>query len=192
MKTEGMRMGNVADAREILAIYRPFVEKTYVSFETVTPTLAEFEQRIENFLAFYPYLVYLVGGKIAGYSYAHRFRERAAYDWDAETTIYTAEGCRRQGVGRKLYSCLEEILRAQQIKNLYAIVTTPNPASEGFHEAFGFTLSGVQHDAGFKFGRWYDSRLYEKIIGDHDGAPAPIIAVKDLDQSKIEEILSRY
>jgi len=192
VKNDSLRFVQLSDAEEILGIYAPFVEKTYISFETKTPSLEEFQKRIAGFLTFYPYLVCTIDGRIAGYSYAHRFRERAAYDWSAETTIYTAPDSRRRGVGGRLYGALTEILRLQNIKNLYAIVTAPNEASEGFHEACGFSVSGVQHNCGWKFGQWYNSKLYEKIIGTYEKEPAPIRPVRDLPPEAVQDILARF
>ena len=79
----------------------------------------EFRQRIKQTLKRYPYLAAIDGhGKIVGYAYASSFKDRAAYDWSVETTIYVDKDAKRQGIGKKLYKALEEILQKQHVINL--------------------------------------------------------------------------
>lgn len=79
---------STADAEELLAIYAPYVEETAISFEYEVPSVDEFRNRIEQISAKYPYIKAVVDGKIAGYAYAAGFKDRKAYDWSVETTIY--------------------------------------------------------------------------------------------------------
>lgn len=163
-----------ADAAELLKIYDHYVKNTAISFEYETPTLEEFRRRMENILAFYPYLVVRQEGKIQGYAYAGRFHPRAAYDWCCEMTVYLHKDARKCGMGRALYEAMEDALRKMGVLNLYAIVAFPEENDEfltdnslRFHEHLGYEPVGVYHQSGYKFGRWYHVACMEKIIGPH-------------------------
>lgn len=117
-----VRLATPQDAEELLEIYRYYVEHTAITFEYETPSITEFRQRIKQTLKRYPYLAAVDGhGKIVGYAYASSFKNRAAYDWSVETTIYVDKDVKRQGIGKKLYEALEEILRKQHVINLDAL-----------------------------------------------------------------------
>ena len=170
-----IRTAKVDDAAELLKIYSYYVEKTAISFEWKIPTLANFRARITQTLKKFPYLVAEVEGKIVGYAYAHEFVGREAYKFSAELTIYLDKNFLHRGVGRKLYSELEKILRSQGIKNLYACVGWVdeedeflNQNSANFHQALGFKIVGKFTKCGNKFNRWYDMIWLEKIIGEHN------------------------
>ncbi|HKI98922.1 MAG TPA: arsinothricin resistance N-acetyltransferase ArsN1 family B [bacterium] len=151
-----IRLATPSDAEGCLAIYRPFVEQTAVSFETEVPTPAELSARIGDVLQRAPWLVCEAEGGIAGYAYATRYRPRQAYQWSVETTIYLAETARGRGFGRALYTNLLACLRRQGYVNAYAVITLPNPASVGLHEALGFRPLGVFESVGYKLDRWHD------------------------------------
>ena len=169
-----IRDASISDAPEILKIYDYYVSNTAVSFEYVTPSLAEFEDRMRNTLKRYPYLVILKEGRIAGYSYAGPFKARAAYDHSCEVTIYLEKNCRKCGMGRLLSEALEERLRKLGILNLYACIAYPRGEdpylttnSADFHAHMGYTKAGEFHQCGRKFDRWYDMVWMEKMIGEH-------------------------
>ena len=95
------------DAAELLAIYTPYVTDTSVTFEYDVPSVEAFRTRIEETLTHYPYLVARLDSRIVGYAYAHAFKTRAAYDWAVETSIYVAQDCHSQGIGKALLlACL--------------------------------------------------------------------------------------
>lgn len=162
------------DAGELLAIYSPYVKDTAVSFECEVPTEEEFRQRIINISSRYPYIKVTESGKILGYTYAAAFRSRASYDWSVETSIYVRRDCRKRGVGRMLYTALEESLRNMGICNMNACIAYPRVEDERvtfdsflFHKRMGFTPVGTFHNSGYKFGNWYDIIWMEKLIGEH-------------------------
>lgn len=178
-----IRTAKVEDAKDILKIYGYYVENTAITYEYETPSLEEFQQRIENTLKTYPYLVAEQDGKIVGYAYAGRFHARAAFDWCAEVTVYLDKNMKKCGLGRKLYNALEEILKQMGVINLYALIAYPeeedeylNKNSAQFHEHMGYTLIGTAHNCGYKFGRWYHMIWMEKVIGEYqkEQAQAPI------------------
>ena len=102
-----IRSASVKDAEALLNIYAYYVENTAITFEYEVPTVEEFQQRIANTLKKYPYLVAEKEGTILGYAYAGVFKDRAAYDWSAEVTIYLSHNATKCGIGRKLYEALE-------------------------------------------------------------------------------------
>jgi phosphinothricin acetyltransferase len=162
-KAISIRMATVEDAADLLEIYAPYVRDTAISFEYDVPSLQEFSERIAHTLTKYPYLVAVEDGHILGYTYASVFKPRPAYDWAVETTIYLHRESRGRGVGRQLYSSLEEVLRRQNIQNLNACIActdTPDArldnTSSYFHEHMGYRLVGRFTKCGCKFGTWYD------------------------------------
>lgn len=166
------RVAQEADAPDLLAIYAPYIA-TPVTFEEQLPSEEEFARRIREYARDYPYLVCLRDGQPVGYAYAHRAMERAAYRWNAELSIYLAPEAAGQGVGKRLYQALEELLGMQGVRNLYGVVTAPNPASEALHRACGFRLIGVHQASGYKCGRWRDVLWYEKRLPGQEGPSGP-------------------
>ena len=145
------------DDGEILAeIYAPYVRDTFISFETECPTAEEMARRITATLTTFPWLVYEQDGDILGYAYAGKHRQRAAYQWSCDVTIYLAPSAQRRGIGRRLYKALFDILVRQGFAAAYAGITLPNEASVGIHEAMGFRPVGVYRGVGFKNGQWCD------------------------------------
>jgi len=151
-----VRIATAADAGGVQAIYAPFVADTAVSFEADPPTVAEMRGRIEGTLAGWPWLVCENGGVVAGYAYGSRHRERAAYQWSADVSVYIAPSYQRAGVGRALYTALLALLVQQGYCNAYGGITLPNAGSVGLHERLGFAPVGVYRQVGFKFGAWHD------------------------------------
>lgn len=185
----------VADAEELLEIYRPYVEKTAITFEYDVPSVSEFEGRIKEISAKYPYIKAVEDGQITGYAYAGVFKGRRAYDWSVETTVYVKEDRKGEGIGRALYAKLEEMLKEMGVLNMNACIGVPRKRlslnrdackeadnicpeekpdetisydSVFFHEKMGFEMVGRFHDSGYKFGKWYDMVWMEKMIGDHN------------------------
>jgi L-amino acid N-acyltransferase YncA len=168
-----IRLATTADAGAIAAIYRPIVERTAISFETAAPTEAEMAQRILATLAYAPWLVCAQPGDLLGYAYASRHRERAAYQWAVDVSVYVDERHRRKGVAQALYTSLFELLRRQGFYSAHAGIALPNPASVGVHEALGFRPVGVYRAVGYKMGGWHDVGWWQLPLREHDGAPRP-------------------
>ena len=143
------------------------------SFELVPPTAAEMAARIAAALAWAPWLVLERSGEIAGYAYAVRHRDRAAYQWAVDVSVYVGEAHRGAGVGRALYARLFELLRAQGFYVAHAGISLPNPASVRLHEAFGFQPVGVYPAVGFKNGAWHDVGWWRLPLREPDPDPAP-------------------
>src|SRR5437764_3956673 len=138
-----IRLATEKDAAAIAAIYAPFCDAKVTSFEFTAPTAEDMASRITTTTRQWPWLVLEYDGIVAGYAYASRHHDRAAYQWAVDTAIYVGEGARRRGVGRALHGALFELLRSQGYFKACAGITLPNPASVGLHEACGFQLVGV-------------------------------------------------
>ena len=150
------------DTQRLLEIYKPYVEETAITFEYQVPSLEEFQERVRRIQKRYPYLAAWKDGKIVGYAYASPFKERAAYDWAVETSIYVCRTEKGNGIGKKLYGALEEALAAQHILNLNACIAYPEQEDEyltldsvRFHEKLGYRMVGEFLQCGYKFERWY-------------------------------------
>jgi phosphinothricin acetyltransferase len=174
-----IRLATADDAGQVLAIYAPYCY-TPISFETGPPSIEEMRSRLVKVLGQYPWLVLENGGDVLGYAYATHHRERAAYVWSVDTSVYVRQGQQRRGVGRTLYSCLLALLPLQGFANAYAGVTLPNPASVGLHEAMGFRPVGVYTKVGFKCGAWHDVAWYQRALQPSPAEPAPPKALEEL------------
>lgn len=121
-------------------------------------------------------------GAISGYAYAGTFKNRAAYRWAVETTVYVREDLKKMGTGRELYAALEKILSMQNILNLNACIAYPCEAEDPyltrdsvqFHEHLGYQFVGQFHWCGYKFGRWYHMIWMEKFLGGHTENPPAV------------------
>jgi L-amino acid N-acyltransferase YncA len=171
-----IRVANLDDAQQVLDIYAPFCVATPVSFETEPPALEEMRRRIAATLEFFPWLVAEEAGRVLGYAYASRHRERGAYRWAADVSVYVREDVRGKGLGRALYTSLFAILRLQGFFNILAGISLPNAASVALHEAMGLRLLGVYGAIGYKCGAWHDVGWWQHSLRPHDGPPDEPIA----------------
>ncbi len=182
-----IRMATEADAEEILNIYSPYVTDTAITFEYDIPSITEFSRRIRDTLKMYPYIVALEEKCIVGYTYASAFKQRAAYNWAVETTVYLKQDCRGRGLGKKLYLTLEDILERQNILNLNACIAYTSVkdvhldnTSMAFHQHLGYSKVAHFTKCGYKFGTWYDMIWMEKMLGEHPDKPDPVIPITEI------------
>ena len=144
------------DVKRITEIYNDYIINTTISFEVKPLTEDEMRNRIESVLAHGPFLVWEEDGEIAGYCYAHPWKERAAYHNTLETTVYLAPQYFRRGIGTQLMHELINQCRVDNIKVLIACITANNEASIKMHEALGFKQVSYFSQVGEKFGQWLD------------------------------------
>jgi phosphinothricin acetyltransferase len=169
-----LRLVNEGDAEAILSIYAPFCRNTAVSFETEPPTVEQMRMRIARTVKALPWLVCeRDDGAILGYAYASRHRERAAYCWAVDVSVYVREGLRRRGLGRALYTALFEVLRLQGYYTALAATTVPNSGSIGLHQAMGFQPVGICRNIGFKCGAWRDVAWWQLALSQPAEEPEP-------------------
>lgn len=172
----------MADADGILAIYAPYISNTSFTFETEVPSVNSFEERIRTYLANWPWLVCEIDGVIAGYAYASRHRERVAYQWSVECSVYVHDDYQRAGVARALYTALFDILKRQGFRNVYAVINLPNDKSVAFHESCGFKYFATYEQVGYKLGRWKNVGWWRLIINDFGDEPADPVLFAELDK----------
>lgn len=183
-----LRTAAESDAEAFSRIYAPYTAAP-ITFECHAPDPDEFRTRIRSLSAVYPFLTCELDGVVIGYSYAHRLREREAYDWDAELSIYIDGAFTGKGIGRPLYMAVLDLLALQGFKNAYGSMVIPNDKSEHVHLACGFTEAGVWHRAGYKLGRWYDLKWFERPLGEPTDSPPPITPFPMLDGEKTALVL---
>lgn len=162
------------DAAAIAEIYRVHVEESVASFEAAGPGAQQLEARM---LA-EPRLPWLVAedasSEVVGFAYASRHRERAAYRWSVDTSVYLRRDATRRGTGRLLYSRLIPTLRDLGYWRAHAAIALPNPGSVALHESFGFRPVGVYRQVGWKLGAWHDVGWWQLALrADADGEHAP-------------------
>ena len=152
------------DAGALARIYNHYIENTVITFEEELIDAGEMGRRVEKVTADYPWLVWEEEGEILGYAYASRWRERAAYRYACELTVYLHHEATGRGAGTALYSRLIDELKARNFHSLLGCVTLPNPASEKLHASLGFEKVAHFHEAGFKFDRWLDVGYFERVL----------------------------
>ncbi len=168
-----IRLVTETDAPALVAIYAPYVHETAISFELEPPDEAEMRARISKVLPTFPWLVCEHDGQIAGYAYGSKYRERPAYQWSVEVTVYVQRSLHRSGVGRALYTSLFAALRLQGFVSAFAGIALPNDASIGVHRALGFEPIGVYRTVGYKLGKWHDVAWMGLALQTPPAAPTP-------------------
>lgn len=184
-----LREAETSDAPAILEIYDHYVKNTVISFELETPPLTEFENRIRTIKENHPYILAERDGLIIGYAYAARHQSRAAYQWNAELSVYIHQNHTGQGLGPALYNTLIDLAGAMNLRNVYGCVATPNPASEKLHARLGFVTEGVFRRTGFKFGQWHDVTWFGKRLAEYPDPPAQPLSIQRLPARLVGDIL---
>jgi L-amino acid N-acyltransferase YncA len=167
-----VRLARADDAVALAAIYAPNVAATAISFELDPPGAAEMQRRIVDTLSSLPWLVAEEEGAPVGFAYASKHRDRAAYRWSVDVTVYVDARRHRHGLGRALYRPLLAMLRAQGFYAAHAGITLPNDASVGLHESLGFRPVGVYRAVGHKLGAWHDVGWWQLPLRERTGQPA--------------------
>ncbi len=185
-----LRFAREDDAPGILAIYAPIVRETSISWEYEAPNESTMRGRIRDKAdRGYPWIVAETitanateteaeTATLAGYAYAGRWRDREAYDWSCEISVYVHPGHRRVALASTLYAALFRVLSAQGFRYAVAGIALPNPASVALHERIGMRLAGTHRAAGFKDGQWRDIAFYEIGLGPQ-GAPSPVVPLRE-------------
>jgi L-amino acid N-acyltransferase YncA len=183
-----VRIASPSDAQQLLDIYAPYIYTTAFTFETIAPELNVFAERITKGLIKFPWIVYEIEGSIAGYAYASAHREREAYQWSCETSIYISKAYQGKGIGRVLYKLLLSFLQQQGLVNVYAGISLPNEPSIALHEKMGYKHFATYDNIGFKFGKWQSVGWWCVQVNEHKNNPAVPIPFSRLDASAVEKL----
>ncbi len=187
-----IRPANSTDADQILAIYAPYIYHSAITFETEVPSAEDFKARVARIIEKYPWLVCEEEGQIIGYAYAGGHRDRIAYQWSVEISVYINEAAHGRGVATHLYQALLALLKIQGVVNIYALITVPNLKSIALHARFGFKELIVFEKIGYKEGAWHDVQWMLLVINAHEkvqSAPIPFVQLRN--DSRLLEILEK-
>ncbi len=169
---ETIRAATAGDVAEILAIYAAYVETSTATFEETVPTRSEMVQRWQAITdRGLPFLVADGAHGISGYAYAAPFRQRSAYRYTVEDSIYVRADATRRGLGARLLAAVIADCETQDYRQMVAVIgDSANVASIRLHAALGFQPAGVLTAAGFKFARWIDSVYMQRALGEGDSS----------------------
>lgn len=175
--SSGVRPASAQDGAACLAIYRPYVQDTAISWEIDVPTVDEMAARIDGLRATHEWLVLERDDQIIGFAYGQPLKRLATFQWSAETGIYVDLDHRRAGGGHQLYTQLLRRLTERGYRQAFAGITQPNEASNGFHQSFGFQDAGLYRRVAWKHESWHDVAWMQLDLLDTsgpDGPPGPI------------------
>jgi phosphinothricin acetyltransferase len=145
-------------------IYNYYITRTVITFEEDPLTPAIMEDRVREVVPSYPWLVWDEGGEILGYAYIHQWRERTAYRYSAEDSLYLREDCQGRGLGGKLLAHLLGTAKTAGVHAVIGGITLPNERSVAVHEKFGFKKIAHFSEVGYKFKTWLDVGYWELIL----------------------------
>jgi L-amino acid N-acyltransferase YncA len=172
-----LRAAAPADIAAITKIYAHAVKHGTATFELEPPDEAEMKRRYKSLTdGGYSYLVAEIEGTIAGYAYAGPYRARPAYRWTVEDSIYVDAGAHRRGIGRALLDQLIAESTARGFRQMIAVIgDSGQAASIAVHRAAGFHLVGNMENVGFKFGRWLDTVIMQRALGEGANSPPRLL-----------------
>ena len=186
-----IRLATLEDAKDINAIYTPYILNTAVTFEYEPVSEEQFQERIRKISSRCPYLVCCIDSKIVGYAYLAPFQERAAFGWDVEITVYIHEEYHRRNIATALYEAMFELAYRLGYYNIYALIADPNERSVKLHEKMGFERVGLYPKTGYKFGQWWGLNILCKQLRDFAEVPCPTKSIRELDKKEISDILEQ-
>jgi len=168
-----IRPAGPTDISAVTRIYAHAVEQGTASFELEPPSEAEMSRRQQALLAGnFPYLVAEHDSVVMGYAYAGPYRDRRAYDWCVEDSVYVAPQFHRRGIGRLLLTHLVAAAEVGGFRQMLAVIgDSANTASVAVHAVVGFRLIGTFQSIGYKHGRWLDTVLMQRALGMSDASP---------------------
>jgi len=168
MSSLEIRPATAADLRSITEIYEHAVRFGTATFELIPPDLAEMTRRFESLMdGRFPYVVAAVEGRVVGYAYAGAYRPRPAYRFTVENSVYLQPTIHRRGIGLQLLQRLIAECETHGYRQMIAVIgDSANAASIGVHSRCGFQMIGTHPNVGFKFGRWLDTVMMQRALGE--------------------------
>jgi phosphinothricin acetyltransferase len=160
-----IRTAAAADGAALASIYNYYIDNTVVTFEEAAVSAADMAARVADVAAAkLPWLVAQTPHGVCGFAYANRWKERCAYRFSVETTVYLERSTLGRGVGTALYAALIEALQELGCHAMIGGIALPNAASVALHEKFGMRQVAHFPEVGFKFGRWVDVGYWQKLL----------------------------
>lgn len=171
MPSLAIRPAEIADLPSITEIYEHAVRFGTATFELVPPGLAEMTRRFQGLIdGGFPYLVAVLEDRVVGYAYAGSYRPRPAYRFTVENSVYLQPAIHRRGIGLQLLRRLIAECEARGFRQMIAVIgDSANAASIGVHAACGFVMIGTHPNVGLKFGRWLDTVMMQRPLGEGAG-----------------------
>jgi L-amino acid N-acyltransferase YncA len=168
MSSLEIRPAIAADLPFVTGIYRHAVRYGTATFELIPPDLAEMTRRFDVLMdGGFPYLVAALEGRVVGYAYAGAYRPRPAYHFTVENSVYLEPAIHRRGIGLQLLQRLITESEARGYRQMIAVIgDSANAGSIGVHVRCGFEMIGTHPDVGFKFGRWLDTVMMQRALGE--------------------------
>jgi L-amino acid N-acyltransferase YncA len=168
MSSLEIRPTSAADLPAITEIYAHAVLYGTATFELIPPDLAEMTRRFAMLTeGGFPYFVAAHEGRVTGYAYAGAYRPRPAYRFTVENSVYLAPASHRRGIGMQLLERLIAACEARGYRQMIAVIgDSDNAGSIGVHTKCGFQMIGTHPNVGFKFGRWLDTVMMQRALGD--------------------------
>src|SRR5258708_4034107 len=156
------------DLPAITKIYEQAVLYGTATFELIPPDLAEMTRRFGVLMdGGFPYFVAVLEGRVVGYAYAGAYRPRPAYRFTVENSVYLEPAIHRRGIGLQLLQRLIAESEARGYRQMIAVIgDSANARSIGLHPSFGFHVIGTHPNVGFKFGRWLDTVMMQRALGE--------------------------
>ena len=168
MSSPEIRPATEADLPAITEIYEHAVRYGTATFELIPPDLAEMTRRFRTLMdGGFPYFVASVDGEVIGYAYAGPYRPRPAYRFTVENSVYLKPAIHRRGIGLLLMQQLLGACKARGHRQMIAVIgDSANAGSIGLHTRLGFQLIGTHPNVGLKFGRWLDTVMMQRALGE--------------------------
>jgi phosphinothricin acetyltransferase len=171
MSSLEIRFAIEADLPSVTEIYDHAVRYGTATFELIPPDLAEMTRRFGVLMeGGFPYFVAALEGRVIGYAYAGAYRPRPAYRFTVENSVYLQPAIHRRGIGLQLLQRLIEECEARGYRQMIAVIgDSANAGSIGVHTRTGFQMIGTHPNVGFKFGRWLDTVMMQRALGEGAG-----------------------
>ena len=168
MQSAEIRAATEADLPVITEIYTHAVLHGTATFELIPPDLAEMTRRFKALMeGGFPYLVAVLEDRVAGYAYAGPYRPRPAYRFTVENSVYLQPAIHRRGIGLQLMVRLLAECEARGYRQMIAVIgDSANAGSIGVHTKTGFQMIGTHPNVGLKFGRWLDTVMMQRALGE--------------------------
>jgi L-amino acid N-acyltransferase YncA len=168
MSSVAIRPASAGDLPFVTEIYTHAVLHGTATFELIPPDLAEMTRRFKALMdGGFPYLVAVLEDRVAGYAYAGPYRPRPAYRFTVENSVYLQPAIHRRGIGLQLMVRLIAECEARGYRQMIAVIgDSANAGSIGVHTKTGFQMIGTHPNVGRKFGRWLDTVMMQRALGE--------------------------